>query len=46
MTVRKDHVEKSLSEQLMAELVRAATPPVEEPTRPRRVSEEDVEDES
>ena len=46
MTVRKDRVEKGLSEQLMAELVRLPTPPVEEPARPRRVSEEDVEDES
>lgn len=46
MTVRKDRVETSLSEQLMAELVRAATPLDDEPTRPRRVSEEDLEDES
>lgn len=37
---------KDLSEQLMANLVRAATPLDDEPTRPRRVSEEDLEDES
>ncbi|MEU8151819.1 hypothetical protein [Nonomuraea sp. NPDC048901] len=46
MTVRKDRAEKGLSERLMAELVRTATPLDDEPTRPRRVSEEDVEDES
>jgi hypothetical protein len=44
--MRKKPTRKDPFEPLMAELVRVATPPVEEPTRPRRVSEEDVEDES